>query len=369
MAFDMARILPLSALLLSLAATAQITAPATAPAALPDGAGQTATSAVAPAPAAVVMPSDPNELMKLAAQVNGLGAPGLKPWHLKASYQSFDLNDNPKEFGVFEEWWAAPDKYKIAYASPSFSQTQYITSGGTFFTGEQQWPNDGAAATATNLLDPLPRSGAEKRFAGRETKLGSVELNCLQQAATGPANSRMAMMTATYCFSKISPAIRLIANGGRQIITFNDIVVFGGQYVARQISTMIDRLPQMTVNVLALEPLDVIRDAAFVPPADAKPAPERRIAVAGGVIAGFRVGGNAPEYPAIAMDHGIKGTVALEVVISKEGAIKDLHVISGPSVLQQAAVDAVKTWRYRPYLLNGAPVELQTEINIVFGRP
>jgi len=46
--------------------------------------------------------------------------------------------------------------------------------------------------------------------------------------------------------------------------------------------------------------------------------------------------------------------------------VKELHIVSGPGPLQQAALDAVSTWRYRPYLLNGQPVEVRTQINVIF---
>jgi protein TonB len=73
-----------------------------------------------------------------------------------------------------------------------------------------------------------------------------------------------------------------------------------------------------------------------------------------------------PVYPAIARAAGISGTVTLEAVISKTGTIENLHVIDGPMMLRQAAQDAVRTWRYRPYLLDGQPVEVQTTVNVIF---
>jgi protein TonB len=56
----------------------------------------------------------------------------------------------------------------------------------------------------------------------------------------------------------------------------------------------------------------------------------------------------------------------LQATISREGTIENLRVVSGPPILQQAAIDAVKQWRYRPYLLNGEPVEVETTINVDF---
>jgi protein TonB len=56
----------------------------------------------------------------------------------------------------------------------------------------------------------------------------------------------------------------------------------------------------------------------------------------------------------------------LQATISKSGSIENLRVISGPPMLQQAALDAVRSWRYKPYLLNGDPVEVETTVNVVF---
>jgi protein TonB len=63
---------------------------------------------------------------------------------------------------------------------------------------------------------------------------------------------------------------------------------------------------------------------------------------------------------------GVSGTVVLAATISKSGTIENLRVLSGHPMLTQAAIDAVKTWRYRPYLLNHEPVEVETTINVVF---
>lgn len=94
--------------------------------------------------------------------------------------------------------------------------------------------------------------------------------------------------------------------------------------------------------------------------------PQKRIAVAAGVMAGQRIGGDMPVYPPDAKAAHIEGTVVLQALIAKDGSIQNLRVVSGPPMLQAAAVDAVRTWKYRPYLLNGEPVEVETQINVVF---
>lgn len=73
-----------------------------------------------------------------------------------------------------------------------------------------------------------------------------------------------------------------------------------------------------------------------------------------------------PVYPAIAKAARIEGTVVLRAIISRDGSIQNLQVVSGPPLLAPAAVDAVRQWRYRPYLLNGEPVEVETTVQVIF---
>jgi protein TonB len=84
------------------------------------------------------------------------------------------------------------------------------------------------------------------------------------------------------------------------------------------------------------------------------------------VIAGLIIQKTMPIYPALAKQTRTQGTVVLAAVISKTGTIDYLHVVSGPAMLQQAALDAVQHWRYRPYLLNGDAVEVETTVNVIF---
>lgn len=83
-------------------------------------------------------------------------------------------------------------------------------------------------------------------------------------------------------------------------------------------------------------------------------------------MAGNKIAGAAPQYPAIARAAHIDGVVTLAATIAKGGTIQNLRVVSGPPLLTAAAIDAVRTWRYRPYLLNGEPVEVETTVRVVF---
>jgi TonB family protein len=73
-----------------------------------------------------------------------------------------------------------------------------------------------------------------------------------------------------------------------------------------------------------------------------------------------------PVYPPDAKKAKIQGTVVLEAVVGKDGSVENLRVVSGPAELQQSALDAVRQWKYKPYLLNGNPVQVKTTVNIIY---
>jgi TonB family protein len=90
------------------------------------------------------------------------------------------------------------------------------------------------------------------------------------------------------------------------------------------------------------------------------------LAVSSGVATGMLIQKTPPAYPTIAKAARVSGTVQLHAVISKNGTIRDLQVLSGPEMLRQSALDAVRNWRYRPYTLNNEPVEVETTVSVVF---
>jgi TonB family protein len=94
----------------------------------------------------------------------------------------------------------------------------------------------------------------------------------------------------------------------------------------------------------------------------------RKVTISAGVAAGLLLEKTAPIYPPIAKEAGVSGMVILHVTVSETGAVEDLRVVSGPAMLQQAAMDAVKSWKYQPYLIDGKPVEIETTVNVFFAR-
>ena len=97
-----------------------------------------------------------------------------------------------------------------------------------------------------------------------------------------------------------------------------------------------------------------------------RPAPKSPVRVPSSAEGALLVRKTMPIYPSLARAIRLEGTVVLAATISKTGTIENLRVVGGPAILQQAALDAVKSWLYRPYLLDGQPVEVETTVNVIF---
>jgi len=102
------------------------------------------------------------------------------------------------------------------------------------------------------------------------------------------------------------------------------------------------------------------------PVAVPKVATPQRVRVSQGVSQGLLIRKVQPVYPPLARQARIQGQVLLQAEISKDGTIENLHVISGHPMLTSAAIEAVKQWRYKPYLLNGEPVAVETQVVVNF---
>src|SRR5437870_4179285 len=99
-----------------------------------------------------------------------------------------------------------------------------------------------------------------------------------------------------------------------------------------------------------------------------KPVPQS-IKVSQGVSQGLLIKKVQPSYPAQALAMRMQGAVQLQATINKDGSVSNLKVLSGEAILSRAAMDAVRQWKYKPYFLNGEPVEIQTQIVVNFKLP
>ncbi len=102
------------------------------------------------------------------------------------------------------------------------------------------------------------------------------------------------------------------------------------------------------------------------PPDQSRLATPQRVRVSSGVSQRLLITKVPPQYPQEAKDQHIQGVVVMDVIIDKEGNVANIQLISGHPVLAPAAIDAVKQWKYKPYLLNQIPLEVHTQVQVNF---
>ena len=109
-------------------------------------------------------------------------------------------------------------------------------------------------------------------------------------------------------------------------------------------------------------------DGAIAPPAPEAPQGPVRIRVGGALKPPRLVSSVLPVYPSMARETGIEGEVVVDTTISETGKVTTMKVLSGPAVLRQSALDALRQWKYAPSMLNGQPIPVQMTVTIKFHR-
>jgi TonB family protein len=241
------------------------------------------------------------------------------------------------------------------------------------------------AILASRLLAPgragVPQSATPPPAAGAAQAAGSISgvivdpTGALVARAnvktvntdTGMTMTRVTDNSGSYSFSPVPPGpynVEVEAKGFQRMLQEN-VQVKEGQTVGLNLKLTVGAAAQ-TLNVTG-QPLAVVPPPPPPPPPPvasgaAKPAGPQR--VSSGTMAGLAISQPTPVYPDEAKAQHVQGVVVLRARISKEGTVKDVQVVSGPPPLIVSAIDAVRQWKYKPYLLNGEPTEVDTTINI-----
>jgi len=307
---------------------------------------------------------DAKALMLLAKESNGLADPDLKPWHLRATFQLYDDAGNAAEKGIYEEFWVGPKRFKVGYSGDAWARTDYGTDNGPLRAGTASALPLWVVDARREFVEPLPSQNIidHELFSLKQIDAGGEQLRCLRMTNPNPSLDP----GLTVCFDSGQPALRISDRARESVqILHNRILKFQDHFIPGDLKFVRAGKPVLTAHVEILEPLSPGDEGGVAPTPDAKPVP-KAINISAGVAQGLLSQKTEPIYPAHAESAGISGTVVIQAVISDSGHIRQLRVVSGPRELQQAALDAVHTWVYKPYLVNGEPVEINTTINVIF---
>jgi len=330
----------------------------------------------APAPAPLPeLPKDPQAIFAAARPLYDFSAPTVKPWHMKVSYQLYDESGKPSDPGTYEYWWASPDTYRSTWTRSGLSQTDWHVNGQhshvasgdslTFFERKLQ----------SDFLNPLPKPESldpgKVRFDKQEQKFGPLKLPCVmlvpKRLQEGPLEGAPLGEFPTYCFSPDRPILRAYYAFGATSVIYNRIVQAQGVYLAKEIKILDGSREVLTATVDALERIPA-SSPDLVPAQDAQAVSNPpSVEITSGIAQGHLLKQVRPHYPQQAKSSHEEGKVVLQALIGIDGRVHDLSVVEGPSPsLIGAAMWAVSQWEYKPYLLNGNPVEVDTTVNVIF---
>jgi TonB family protein len=321
------------------------------------------------------LPKDPREILAMAAPYYNFNDPALKPWHLKATYQLYDDQGKPAEQGTFEYWWASPKVRRSSWTRPSMKHTDWYTADGRH---AYEASGDGLSyyenKLESELFSPLPESRdldpAAVKLVSDELHVNDVKLSCTMavpiKLTIWKGETASLGIFPTYCFGPSLPVLRLKYSIGNLAVNFNSIVEVQGCFLARKVDFHQGKQHVLTADVVTVEGMSPT-DPALAPTVSAIMPTTEKVPVGAGLAVGMLVKKQMPLYPLDAKNAGASGTVVLQATIGRDGRIRDLRVVSAPwPSLAAAALMAVSEWQYRPYMLNGEPVEVETTINVIF---
>lgn len=259
--------------------------------------------------------------------------------------------------------------------APMLAVVALLVFAGAAYLGYTQLRKPaGAAATAGPLQPPPPDFGsAEQTPAHPPSRAGEVKT---------PVDPSAAPVEVVNRFARPSRSA-----GGEQVAP-DEVTTPVGVVPSRASITRISDETPIQVKAEMARPQPVVQESAEAPSiaalgtasqpealnaithaTTAVPAAPTSQRISQGVSDGLLIRRVQPIYPQQALQMHTEGKVALQATIGKDGAVRNVKVVSGPAVLARAASDAVRQWRYRPYTLNGEPIEVQTDININFVPP
>lgn len=323
------------------------------------------------------LPKDPAALLALAAQRNGLSGPNLKPWHIKATYQLYDAKGKPTETGTFEEWWQGPKEYKLAFQHPGYHFQLVVNAKGAFVNGNndlsytyEDSPPFPEYLVQRLYLDPispkLPAKGM--KFHPKAEKFGKAWLNCVEEIPKGLSpNQRDTLNPAfpTYCMDPSTLMLRVFGSYGQSTQEIAGVDSLDGRYIAESTVIFDSGRKYLTVHLDQGESAHQWSPSLFTTPPGAVHV-EQKVHVTR-LAKGYRISGKKPIYPHSAKYLHLHGVVKLSALIGLNGRLRNLIVISAPAVsLAESALAAVKTWKYKPYLVNGHPMFVETIIRVVY---
>jgi len=319
------------------------------------------TSAAAQAPQ-----DDFHEAVAHAARLSTLAEPGAAPFHLKFTAQDSTMR-NPEYNAEIEVWWAAPDKWRRTVKSLAFTQIA-IQNGGHYYE------SNSAADYLPYWLDELIRGSINPIPVDA---LASVSADvdrpgCGNWEVVHGSGDEMFSSYATMCFNPDGTAREIFAEPiGLKLAAYQE---FGNQRIARQLNVWPGDRSEVTATATVLEPLEKGQHSGtpishlFDAPGDTGLASRVRfVSVPESALSPQ----DSPARPPLSWPSSytfpVNGVIAVRVQIDRAGNVREFpSAISKNQAINSGAVAQIKNWKFKPYIVDGSPVEVVTTLHVPF---
>ncbi|HMG87906.1 MAG TPA: hypothetical protein VK574_19385 [Terracidiphilus sp.] len=319
-----------------------------------------------------------HRVMEAGVKANALAGDDLKPWHMKVDFQVIPLGAKKPVNGTMEEWHLGPSRWARTFKSPE----QRLTGSQWSVAETEQYqskPNKVGfdhrllvLRVARPVIDPLYQTAnikPEYEMDVKRVTTTGVKLNCVSvidpQRYADQANPDW--LFPTMCFDS-EYHLRLTA-ASDTTVQFEDLQPFEGQMVARDVKVVFNGALIAEMKVTLLESLGEASGDLVKPAKDSIPEPYTIEPGRPKPVSIHEVGASVPIQP---NGFPFRGSFPIPITIHKDGTVKARNEDTSPwsQELKDALVRAIDKWKYKPYLVNGQPVDVAwTVVYIIDGKP
>lgn len=217
------------------------------------GAGQrVANASRADASGATALARDPKALLALGARSDGLALSGLRNWTITIDYQLYDAQGLRTEAGVFQEWWAGPDDYRMRFSRPGYHLDAWVTPKGSYSIGDPNLPM-AERLVYRWMMEPIPpRMNTDGYELWRRVMLlpNSVQFPCVELNLAHPAPEDPDPINPQYCFDSSQPVLRMADTEDGERIVYRALAALRAQYLPGEFVARVGRMPFLSARLV-----------------------------------------------------------------------------------------------------------------------
>ena len=312
------------------------------------------------------------ELLEKARSMSLNNASSLPPYRIQASFETFDEKGQSDGKGTVVQTGLADGKIKrvVTFRDKTF---ETVKLDGWHSVADADYLETFLERHLLDaLLAPVPPAAdyKDRTITLRPFKAGTALLQCAIISVPVPDenNSHAAAPSNAYCMDSVAGMLRMIAGHNDYNIVLNGFRKLQNVDVPGDVSIAMNGVKRGQLHLDRFVMDNSLTPADFTAP-EVKPGmvDPTRSAVSHDIVAHAIVKKTPPKYPDSARQNHISGTVVLNAIIGRDGKIRDLELLTAPDgSLATASMEAVKTWQYKPYFVDGKPTEVETTITVNF---